>query len=292
MAGPPARLDAAIVTDRSAGGLVVGCSNVRQMTQVRRAQNQAHVRMGDEPAAGVYDERNASRADLHLIDDVPDEPEVDLSDNDAGSPTLASKRYRQVRLGTAAEANGTVVRLALEGGEVVRILRSVDAGADLILREPADLDLLAAVVVDQSQLRDGRHLPEKPQRFQVTLLRVAAAPGAMRHPTQLRFDATNEIRDACRCRIGMGTVNSGEQQFLIAVGPPDVYGAADSEQQGHGASGQGQVLAKQTSARDLQLQKTIAAHVKELNGCNAIAAATRRKVNVMLHLRRNRKTFC
>ena len=213
--------------------------------------------MGDEPTAGVYDERNASRADLYLIDDVPDEPEVDLSDNDAGSPTLTSKRNRQVRLGSAAEANSTVVSLALEGSEVVRILRSVDAAADLVLRKPADLDLLAAVVVDQSQLGDRRHLPQKPQRFQVPLLRVAAAPGAMGHPAQLRFDATNEIRDARRCRIGMGTVNSDEKRFLIAVGPPDVDGAADGEQQGHGATGQGQVLAKQTSARDLQCKRQL-----------------------------------
>jgi len=40
--------------------------------------------MGDQAAAGVNDERNAPGADPNLIDDIPDELEIDLRHYDAG----------------------------------------------------------------------------------------------------------------------------------------------------------------------------------------------------------------
>ena len=54
------------------------------MTQIRHAENQAHVRMGDQAVAGVNDERNAPGADPNSIDDIADELEIDLRHYDAG----------------------------------------------------------------------------------------------------------------------------------------------------------------------------------------------------------------
>ena len=73
----------------------------------------------------------------------------------------------------------------------------------------------------------------------------------------------------------MDALNSDEQRFLITVGPPDVDGAADRKQQGHGASGQRQVLAKKPSAGDPT--RDTGGYIKSRNASHAIAAPEDRK---------------
>ena len=75
--------------------------------KIRIAQNEAQVRMGDQPALAVDDEGVALAADADSADDVPDELQVHVGDGHAGVLAYMGERDRHIGLGAAPEFDRT-----------------------------------------------------------------------------------------------------------------------------------------------------------------------------------------
>src|SRR6476469_168567 len=68
-----------------------------QSRDVRIAQHQTNVRMGDEPPIRIDHEGVSALAHFDLRDDVPDELEIDLRDAHTGVAAGARERHGHVR---------------------------------------------------------------------------------------------------------------------------------------------------------------------------------------------------
>jgi hypothetical protein len=100
--------------------------------QVRFAQYERDVGIGDEEAALVDDVGLALFADADARDDVPDELEVDVCDRDRTVVDAGPDRDRHVGLGLLAEIDRAEPRLPAARLAERRLLRAVLAGLDAV----------------------------------------------------------------------------------------------------------------------------------------------------------------
>ena len=85
--------------------------NLGKVREIRVAQDQTDVGVGDQAALRVDDINLPAVADPDLRDDIPDEPEIDLGDADACVAARAGERDRHVGLGPVTKVDWAVVRL-------------------------------------------------------------------------------------------------------------------------------------------------------------------------------------
>jgi hypothetical protein len=85
------------------------------------------------PECKAFDRGEKELGEMQGYADGRDEPDRQDGDHDAGGPALADKRDREVRFRSVAETNAAIVDLTGQRREICRILRSVDAAADLVL---------------------------------------------------------------------------------------------------------------------------------------------------------------
>ncbi len=122
--------------------------------------------MRDQPAFAIDDKRLAGIADLDLGDDLPDEPQIDFSDGDAGVRANASHRNGHERFGLAEEIDRSVVGLSGFCAVKRRRVRQIPVAADDIGHTPGDAQLFASAGVELCYLGDRRRQPQQADRVE------------------------------------------------------------------------------------------------------------------------------
>ena len=184
--------------------------HLRQSRHVGVAQDQADVRMRDQPAGGIDHIGAAVLADLDLGHHIPDQLEIDLRDAHPGIAPGAGKRQRHVRLGLAAKVNRAVIDFMRHGLREFRLLGVVDAASNHVHCQTRDLELLMARSIDLGQLRDRRDLAQQPQGVETALIERAVGPRQLRGPAHLAFDLGDELFDLVGGGNGLLLLNADQ----------------------------------------------------------------------------------
>ena len=183
--------------------------HVRQMGEVRLAQHQADVGVGDEEALAVDDVGLALVADLDPRDDVPDELEVDVGNRHRSAVAAGADRNRHVRLGFLAEVHRPEPGLAALRIAKRRLLRAILARPGDVHPEPRHRDLLATGGVDLRDVGHFRRLAQELQEFETPQLHVAGIELRQRGIGELLIDLPDVLLDP-RCR--------GDRLFVLQLG--------------------------------------------------------------------------
>jgi hypothetical protein len=178
------------------------CRDLRQVGEIGVAQDEANVRMRDQTAVAIDDIGIAALPDLQPGNHVPDQLQIDLGDRDAGIAPGMGHRQGHVGLGFLAEIDRAEPNPVLARFGKARRLRIVLVAADDINRQPRDLELLFAGVVELDQLGDRRHLPQQPRIIETALLGRTRRPLQGRRPAQLALYLVDELLDATCRRSG------------------------------------------------------------------------------------------
>ena len=212
------------------------------------AQDQADVRMRDQPALRIHHIGMATLADLDLRDHVPDQLEVHLGDADPGVAPRPGDRQRHVGLRLAAEIDRAVVDLVGHRLSEFRVLRKVGSASDHIHGEARDPQALLAGGVELGQLGDRRHLAQQTQRIEPPLVDRAGRPRQLGGPAELALDLLDELADLRRRRLGLLALDADKGDLVLVVIEVDVEGAARRQRQEHHGDEQGDVLDEQAVA--------------------------------------------
>ena len=156
--------------ERLLGGLRArGCSkrgpNLGKVREIRVAQDQTDVGVGDQPTLPVDDINLPTVGDPDLRHDIPDEPEINLGHADACVATRTSERNRHVGLGLLAKVDRAVVGPVGHSLDKGGFPGAVGMAGDDVHRLARNSDLLAAGRVNQGKLGDGRNLAQEPKRL-------------------------------------------------------------------------------------------------------------------------------
>src|SRR5581483_8182032 len=86
--------------------------HLRKMRQIRIPKHETDIWVGNQPAVGVYEVSAPAITDLDLRDHIPNKPQIDFCNGNAGVTSATRKRQSQIRLGLAPEIDWPVVDFA------------------------------------------------------------------------------------------------------------------------------------------------------------------------------------
>jgi hypothetical protein len=167
--------------------------------------------------ARVEHEGVARLTDMDRRDHVPDQLEIDLRDGDAVDLARTGNCHGHVRLGTFVQCHRAVPGVIRAGADDGGIARAINAAVDNVGVDPRDLQPFDALVIDQRDRDDRRHLPQQPQYVEPVPLVGPFPPRQLHGPLQLVGDIAEISLDLARGRTRFGVQPLGQYQALIAI---------------------------------------------------------------------------
>ena len=210
-----------------------GRGDLRQMRQIGLAQHQAEVGMGDQPAVRTDHIGISGPADPHRPDQIPDEPQIDLSGGHPGIMAGMRDRDRHIGLGIVAEidrAEPDAVRLCVGKARLGRV---VGAARHDIGGEPRHLQHLLSRPVDLGHFADRRHFAQQPNEIVAPLLERQRVPSRRGRPAELLLDIADDMRDALGGFPSVLLLHSDRGVLGFTVGEPQVDRAVDDQNKAH-----------------------------------------------------------
>ena len=223
--------------------------DLRQARQVGAAQHQADIGMRDQPAFVADDIGIPAAPDLQVVDDVPDQLQIDFGDRDPGVAALMGDRHRDIGLGLLAEIDRAEPQAIGLGPEKGRALRKIFRAADRVHRQPRHLELLLPRGIELPHLGDRRHLTQQPEIILAALVERRGGPLRMRRPADLALDLVDKPLDALGRRERLLLLQADQRGLGFLVGEPEIETARDQQRGADQPDQQQRVFAEQPAAR-------------------------------------------
>ena len=209
---------------------------------VRPAQDEADVRMGDEPTRTVQHEGEAGFSHFDGRYYVPNQFEVDLGDYGCRRRPVAGNRNHQVWLGASVIAHVAKPDPGRAGANYRGIGGSVSAAVYSIEADTRDIKAFSPPMVEECETHDGRGLAKQAHCVSPPPLVGILSPGKLDQPAKLVRDAVDEAMD-----LGCGGRRLNAEQLiksrtLVAIAEPGFDDTADRERNRHGHKKHEQVL--------------------------------------------------
>ena len=223
-------------------------AHLRQFRHVGFLQHQREVGMRDQLAALVDRVGIALFADRNAIDAVEQELQIDFGDGDARLFGPGGHRHRDVGFDVAAEVDLAEIRPA--GARFLHRHRErmVDAAADDVAAEARHAKPLAAVGVDQDDVRNRRHLPQQSQFLHALGKRILA--GLQRcGKTHLMHHFEQGLLDAIRRRFRLFSLQLRQRAAVLVIRKVQTGRAAREQHAAHQRREYHEVFAEQRSLR-------------------------------------------